>query len=250
MVFWDDINTVSGSAGQIYWQELGNALVISWVDAGFYSSADTASFQMQIFGSGTHAAQFVYQDVSSARADNGGSATIGYQAGGVDNDVQWSFNATVLNDGDVLTITGGGASGQIGTNYCQPSNANSTGVGATMLATGSDVAGGNQLSLRMLDLPPNQFGYFLCSRTQGFIPLVGGGQGNLCIAIPFGRFASQLASSGAGGFIEISVDTLNMPLSPIVPILPGETWHFQGWFRDVNPNNTSNLTDGLRILFQ
>ena len=30
----------------------------------------------------------------------------------------------------------------------------------------------------------------------------------------------------------------------------GETWNFTAWFRDVNPNQTSNFTDGLAIQFQ
>ena len=29
----------------------------------------------------------------------------------------------------------------------------------------------------------------------------------------------------------------------------GETWLFQLWFRDVNPGNTSNFTDGIAITF-
>jgi hypothetical protein len=30
-------------------------------------------------------------------------------------------------------------------------------------------------------------------------------------------------------------------------VLPGETWHFQAWFKD---GASSNFTDGLSVLFQ
>jgi hypothetical protein len=32
-------------------------------------------------------------------------------------------------------------------------------------------------------------------------------------------------------------------------VLPGDTWNFVAWFRDKNPTNTSNFTDGISILF-
>jgi hypothetical protein len=35
-----------------------------------------------------------------------------------------------------------------------------------------------------------------------------------------------------------------------VAILPGETWNFQAWYRDLNPGTTSNFTDGISITFQ
>ena len=33
-------------------------------------------------------------------------------------------------------------------------------------------------------------------------------------------------------------------------VVVGETWNFQAWFRDNNPGQTSNSTDGYSILFQ
>ena len=32
-------------------------------------------------------------------------------------------------------------------------------------------------------------------------------------------------------------------------VLPGDTWHFQCWYRDANPGVTSNFSDGLSITF-
>jgi len=46
------------------------------------------------------------------------------------------------------------------------------------------------------------------------------------------------------------VDMMNIPANPPVAINPGETWHFVAWFRDKNPNPTSNFTGGVLVLFQ
>ena len=33
-------------------------------------------------------------------------------------------------------------------------------------------------------------------------------------------------------------------------VLPGDTWNFQAWFRDMNPGPTSNFTDGVAVTFR
>jgi hypothetical protein len=142
-----------------------------------------------------------------------------------------------------------GAGVGIGTNFCSPANANSSGLPAVISATGSTLASDADLTLFADQLPPNQFGYFLCSKVTGFVPNVGGGQGNFCLAVPFGRFVAGLQSTGAGGTLQYVVDMNNMPNHQPPQVLAGDTWYFQAWFRDVNPGNTSNLTDGLEIQF-
>ncbi|MCH7792496.1 MAG: hypothetical protein IID31_09490, partial [Planctomycetes bacterium] len=104
--FWDDINTSSGTNGQIYWQDIGGTLVVQWERAGFFGSQDTVTFQLQVHSSGASLAQFLYRDVASARANTGGSATIGYQDGGVGfGDAQFSFNtAGAVSNGLVLSL--------------------------------------------------------------------------------------------------------------------------------------------------
>ena len=109
-VFWDDINTQSGADGNIFWEEAngGDTLVVSWVDAGFFGTSDTATFQLQVHntGTGTGFAQLLYRDVTSPRANLGALATIGYQdgSGGSFNDAQWSFNTASVDNGVVLTL--------------------------------------------------------------------------------------------------------------------------------------------------
>ena len=49
------------------------------------------------------------------------------------------------------------------------------------------------------------------------------------------------------GTIEFSPDLGNLPQG--TSILPGDTWHFQLWFRDANPQITSNTSDAVAVTF-
>ena len=49
---------------------------------------------------------------------------------------------------------------------------------------------------------------------------------------------------------EIVIDLSSIPTSPPVPVQPGDTWHFQCWYRDVNPASTNNFTNGLTVTFE
>ena len=139
---------------------------------------------------------------------------------------------------------------ELGTNYCGPAVLNSSGKSAVMDATGSNVVADNDLTLHALDLPTNKFGYFLVSETQGFVAQPPGSQGNLCLSGAIGRYALFVQNSGAAGEFSMQVDLTLLPKPLNVPVLPGETWNWQAWFRDVNPTQTSNFTDGLSITFQ
>jgi hypothetical protein len=143
------------------------------------------------------------------------------------------------------------AKSDIGTNYCGPANLNSTGQGAVIAAEGNLDPALNLLSLLATQLPPNVPGYFLNSDMQGFVPFPGGSQGNLCLSGGIGRHAKQIANSNAAGELSIDVDLTMLPRpNGTHAVLAGETWNFQCWFRDKNPNITSNFSDGIEILFQ
>jgi len=137
----------------------------------------------------------------------------------------------------------------VGTSTCGPANPNSTGASGWIAAGGSPYVVQNDLRVRAGSLPLNKAGYFLVSRTQGFVPFAGGSQGNLCLAGQIGRFADQVKSSGGNGRFTIQVDLTAIPPG-MQTVLPGEDWNFQCWYRDVNPNPTSNFTDAVNILFQ
>jgi len=139
--------------------------------------------------------------------------------------------------------------GTVGVQYCGPAVTNSTGASAEILAVGSDVVADLDLRLVAHQMPANEFGYFLVAGTQGFVVMPGGSQGNLCLGGVIGRYALLAQSSGPDGQFGIPVDLTQLP-SPIgTPVLPGETWNFQAWFRDHNPGSTSNFTDGVSVLF-
>ena len=57
-----------------------------------------------------------------------------------------------------------------------------------------------------------------------------------------------MAQTTLGGTRTHTVDFLNLPSG--VVFMPGETWNFQLWFRDLNPGVTSNTTDGVTVMFR
>ena len=140
----------------------------------------------------------------------------------------------------------------LGTNYCGPANLNSTGQSALISAFGCDCVSSNNVTLTADQMPANQSGYFLNSQTKGFVPFVGGSQGNLCLAGSIGRYnrPGEILRSGDGGTFSLVLDLTDTPQpTGSVSIMPGETWNFQAWFRDMNPGPTSNFTDGISITF-
>ncbi len=137
----------------------------------------------------------------------------------------------------------------LGSNYCSPAVDNSTGLPASIFADGSATVSDADFRLVAVQMPTNQFGYFLTSQTQDFIFAPGGAQGNLCLGGNIGRFNNQVQSTGIFGTFGITVDLTQMPISPPAGVQPGETWNFTTWYRDKNPTNTSNFTDGYSVTF-
>lgn len=111
-VFWDDLFTYARDPGitpdSVYVAEIDGTLYITWQlgHIALFPSTNPVTIQLQVFSSGPILAQFVYQDVDfgDPAYNNGASATIGYQAGGVRNDAQWSFNAASIVSGTVLSV--------------------------------------------------------------------------------------------------------------------------------------------------
>lgn len=132
----------------------------------------------------------------------------------------------------------------LGTRYCD-SNANSTGKRAGVSARGSRVIADNCVLLQGWQLPVDRFGYFMMSQGTDFVPFFGGSQGTLCLSAPIVRFAQDALWTGSSGLVEFRPDLTDLPSG--VQFAPGETWHFQLWFRDANPTPTSNTTDGLAV---
>lgn len=142
---------------------------------------------------------------------------------------------------------------ELGTVYCS-SNPNSTGATTSMVATGSAAVASNDVTLRMASMPTNATGYFITSRTQGFVANPAGSQGNLCLGGSIGRYVGpgQVGNSGGSGQISLQIDLTAIPqANGAVAAVAGDTWNFQGWHRDVvGGQATSNFSDGLAVTFQ
>ena len=138
----------------------------------------------------------------------------------------------------------------LGERFCSPAGTNSTGTSASLIAAGSLDPNLNNLSLTAQNLPLNKFGYLLCSRNEDWNVFPGGSNGILCMGTPIGRFIQNVMHSGTSGSFTHQVDLSQMPMQPVVAVLPGETWNFQVWYRDLLLLPTSNFTEALRITFQ
>jgi len=160
------------------------------------------------------------------------------------------FKPTMLGDqlvaleGPMDTSVGG----PIVTSFC-PANPNSTGSEGDLDATNIDLVG-RTLELTATDLPPQQFGIFITSLDQGFVPNLAGGQGNLCVLNPGRGVGGAIFSTGLNGQMQATAD-LDMLPSPtaIVAVQPGETRFFQAWHRDFVLVPTSNLTSAVSVQF-
>ncbi|MFT7678813.1 MAG: hypothetical protein ACI8QC_002810 [Planctomycetota bacterium] len=162
-------------------------------------------------------------------------------------------SALLVNDVSVSADTTQDAvlDNSFGSAYCAPANANSTGMPGVMSASGSCSVTQNNTVLIASQLPPNQFAFFLNSMNQALIQNPGGSQGNLCLGSSIGRYNAQLFNSGATGSGSLTLDLTQTPTpTGTVAVVAGQTWNFQCWHRDLNPNSTSNFTSALSILFQ
>jgi hypothetical protein len=136
-------------------------------------------------------------------------------------------------------------------NYCS-ANINMDGLIGRIAAAGSPLLAQNDLELLAFDLPANQFGYFVFSRSQGYISPFGGGQGALCLSAPIRRLSAQgqVLNTGIAGEVQLGVDTTGLPSGET--LIVGESLNFQFWHReyDTSGNPTSNTSDAIEICFR
>ncbi len=175
------------------------------------------------------------------------------------NAVQLRFRVGDLGSGSIVEaaiddfrIKETDCSGGSMTIYCTPAVANSTFLPAVISGQGSTTVSDNDLTLTADQLPTNQFAYFLAATGSGLIASPPGSMGNLCLGGALARLnaTSQIRFTGASGSIALQLDLTNMPTNPAQPVLAGQTWYFQAWYRDTILSSTSNFSDGLQITFQ
>ncbi len=163
----------------------------------------------------------------------------------------------------ILTLACG-AFAQLGITFCQP-NANSTGQAA--LLSGSYLNGGfMQLHLDVEGGASGEFGYFLVGdHSHGSLNL---GDGVFCLAGAGGQFYRYNLAPGtsensvgvfdSNGVLQNISNTstsgsgfdVPMQIPGSQPILSGQTWHFQAWYRDTPAGaGHSNFSNGLSVTF-
>jgi len=140
----------------------------------------------------------------------------------------------------------------VGTKYCS-AFVNSTGLPAVLRAQGSSSVADNWLRLIATDVAYNQFGYYLMSTNQDFVPFFRGSSGVLCVGTPIVRFnlapQGEVLFSGSTGVMEFHPDLTDLPQG--IVFQPGESWNFQLWFRDVVGGTfTSNTSDGVAVTWE
>jgi len=130
--------------------------------------------------------------------------------------------------------------------YCT-ANPNSTGVGATISGSGTPGITANDLVFTVADLPSGQPGLYYfgpAAAMQAF------GDGWRCVGGPGGSIERMFpfVNSGAMGSATKALDQTNLP--PGGTIAPGQTLHFQLWYRDPAAGASGfNLSDGLAVTF-
>ncbi len=167
----------------------------------------------------------------------------------------------------VLTGSAAAQTGTVGTVFCTchegladpcavPDSSagcvNSTGVGATLLASGSASVLADDLVLTVENLSPGQFGIVFMGGGQTSIPF---GDGLRCVSPgpkAISRFpAKQSDSTGSYSEGPGIVAYANLKFDPSLHPVAGCTYYFQGWYRDAGgPCGSSfNLTNGLGVTF-
>jgi hypothetical protein len=153
----------------------------------------------------------------------------------------------------LLNLTAEDGAGSLGQNYCGPGAPNTTGDSGEIVATGSDVAADEDLTLTAFNLPPGNVCLFIASANQGFIVQPGTSCGNICLMGPdLSRFKFDAQVIDGNGECSIDVDPWVLLTNPPQPILAGQTWNFQAWHRDADalPDCNNNFTDAVEIAFQ
>ena len=140
---------------------------------------------------------------------------------------------------------------EIGSRACN-AEVNSMGQPASLAGWGSPIAQDNSFWLIARGLPQSQAIYFLASRGAGLVSYPAGSDGNLCLGggQPLARLHDTIGSSVTWSYpAKIELDAIPEPPLLSTSVASGETWYFQGWFRDGTPGG-SNFTDSLEVLFQ
>ena len=108
------------------------------------------------------------------------------------------------------------------------------GFGSRIIACGSTSVAADELVLTAFHMAPAQFAIFFMG--GGSLPRIPFGDGQLCVGTGgIGLFRFPVQFSGEGRLISIGpglVAFTHATFRAAGHIEPGDTWHFQGWYRD------------------
>jgi hypothetical protein len=180
------------------------------------------------------------------------------------NDAELNHLAT-----NAYIVEWGSGGGGVGIPFCSPATNNSTGAPAVLAGTmGSGV--GSDLHLEITGGVPGELAYLLAGNeaTAGFV--VPGGNGPLCLvgtpSAQLFRYNVDGGTSNSIGLFDASGVWQNyfgtsttgygfdvpttIPSGVPILIMAGDTWHFQGWYRDTPAGSgQSNFSNGLSVTF-
>lgn len=168
-----------------------------------------------------------------------------------------SFSTTVLGGVSICLATCN--------DFCVPAGVNSSGTAAQLTAESTSSGAGFRLEASGgPQLANSGFGYFVVS--SGIGSPVNIGDGALCLQSPLGRYSpSGPAALNSLGKFNLDGDFENLsgtsttgfgfdlptqlPTPPGGSIQAGSTWHFQLWYRDLNPGPAVNFSNGVSLGF-
>ncbi len=153
------------------------------------------------------------------------------------------------------------------TTFCDPASNNSTGAPAVLAGTwGTGV--GSDLHLEITGGVPGQLAYFLVGNeatsgvaiSNGLFCLVGTSTAQFFRYNVGGTDMNSIGGFDASGTMINAAGTSTtgfgfdvpstIPSGPPATIVAGDTWHFQGWYRDTPSGaGDSNFTNGLSVTF-
>ncbi len=83
------------------------------------------------------------------------------------------------------------------------------------------------------------------------MPNPGGSQGDLCLGGSLARLLASARAVAPDGTYFAPIDLTHIPTQPLPSaVFAGETWAFQLWYRDANPQLTSNFSSASAATFR
>ncbi|MEM6572383.1 MAG: hypothetical protein AAF957_28465 [Planctomycetota bacterium] len=129
-------------------------------------------------------------------------------------------------------------------------SANTVGGGAHLRAAGSIFPGYDDLTLTAIDLPRRTLVLPLLSRTASSPIQPPGSAGSLCLSAPT-RGLSLVTQADLSGNVSIRLPLGALPgPGGTAPVVPGDTWVFQLWYRDVTGGTVTNFSEAIALTFR